>query len=82
MRGRNGGGGGVGVFAARLLAFAIGAFFAGQPALWAHLITAFTPGSFSFAVTFNIIVMLVVGGMGSINLPSSAPFSTHCCSKP
>jgi len=59
---------GVSVFATRLLAFAIGAFFAGAAgALWAHLITAFTPNSFSFAITFNIIVMLVVGGMGSIS---------------
>jgi len=59
---------GVSVFATRLLAFTIGAFFAGAAgALWAHLITAFTPNSFSFAITFNIIVMLVVGGMGSIS---------------
>ena len=59
---------GVSVFATRLMAFTIGAFFAGAAgALWAHLITAFTPNSFSFAITFNIIVMLVVGGMGSIS---------------
>lgn len=59
---------GVRVFRTRLLAFVISAFFAGAAgALWAHLITAITPSSFSFAITFNVIVMLVVGGMGSIS---------------
>lgn len=59
---------GVSVFSTRLLAFTIGAFFAGAAgALWAHLVTAFTPNSFSFAITFNIIVMLVVGGMGTLS---------------
>jgi branched-chain amino acid transport system permease protein len=58
---------GVNVFQIRELAFSIGAFFAGVAgALWAHLITAITPNSFSFLITFNVIVMLVVGGMGSI----------------
>jgi branched-chain amino acid transport system permease protein len=59
---------GVRVFATRLLAFAVSAFFAGAGgSLWAHQITAITPGSFSFTITFNLIVMLVVGGMGSIS---------------
>lgn len=59
---------GVRVFPTRLLAFTISAFFAGAAGgLWAHLITAITPSSFSFAITFNVIVMLVVGGMGSIS---------------
>lgn len=58
---------GVRVFPTRLLAFAAGAFFAGAAgSLWAHQITAITPSSFSFTITFNLIVMLVVGGMGSI----------------
>ena len=57
---------GVKIFQTRMLAFVISAFFAGAAgALWAHLITAITPGSFSFQITFAIIVMLVVGGMGS-----------------
>ena len=59
---------GVRVFPTRMLAFAVSAFFAGAAgALWAHLITAITPSSFSFAITFNVIVMLVVGGMGTIS---------------
>jgi branched-chain amino acid transport system permease protein len=59
---------GVHLLRTRLLAFTLSAFFAGcAGALWAHLITAITPASFSFAITFNIVVMLVVGGMGSIS---------------
>ena len=59
---------GVRVFPTRLLAFTVSAFFAGAAGgLWAHLITAITPSSFSFAITFNVIVMLVVGGMGTIS---------------
>lgn len=59
---------GVRVLPTRLLAFIVGAFFAGVAgALWAHLITAITPSSFSFLITFNIVVMLVVGGLGSVS---------------
>jgi len=59
---------GVHIFRTRLLAFATGAFFAGAAgSLWAHQITAITPSSFSFAITFNVVVMLVIGGMGSIS---------------
>lgn len=59
---------GVYVFRTRLLAFAVGAFFAGAAgSLWAHQITAITPNSFSFLITFNVVVMLVVGGMGSVS---------------
>ncbi len=59
---------GVYAFKTRLLAFAVGAFFAGAAgSLWAHQITAITPSSFSFLITFNVVVMLVVGGMGSIS---------------
>lgn len=59
---------GVRVLRTRLLAFAVGAFFAGAAgALWGHLITAITPSSFSFLITFNVVVMIVVGGLGSIS---------------
>lgn len=58
---------GVNLLRTRLLAFTLSAFFAGcAGSLYAHLITAITPSSFSFVITFNIVVMLVVGGMGSI----------------
>lgn len=51
----------------RLLAFVIGAFFAGVAgALWTHLVTAITPGSFSIMLAFLLVVMVVIGGTGSI----------------
>ncbi len=51
----------------RLLAFCVGAFFAGiGGALWAHLITVVTPLSFSYDRTFSLVVMSVIGGMSSI----------------
>jgi branched-chain amino acid transport system permease protein len=58
---------GINLFFTRVSALAIGAFFAGVAGgLWAHLITAITPSSFSLIMAFNIVVMVVVGGMGSI----------------
>ncbi len=51
----------------KILALAVGAFFAGVAGgLWAHLITAITPKSFSIIMAFNLVVMVVVGGSGSI----------------
>ncbi|UCF95321.1 MAG: branched-chain amino acid ABC transporter permease [Desulfobacterales bacterium] len=58
---------GVNLFRTRVAALAIGAFFAGVAGgLWAHLVTAITPTSFSLIMAFNIVVMVVVGGTGSI----------------
>ncbi|MDQ7829911.1 MAG: branched-chain amino acid ABC transporter permease [Armatimonadota bacterium] len=52
----------------RLGALTLGAFFAGVAGvLWAHLITVISPGAFSFLLTFQIVVMVVVGGMGSLS---------------
>lgn len=51
----------------RLGALALGAFFAGVAGvLWAHLITVISPSSFSFLLTFQVVVTVVVGGMGSL----------------
>ncbi|MFO7739550.1 MAG: branched-chain amino acid ABC transporter permease [Desulfatiglandaceae bacterium] len=59
---------GVNLFRTRIVSFAIGAFFAGVAGgLWAHLVSAITPGSFSLILAFNIVVMVVVGGSGSIS---------------
>lgn len=50
----------------RLFALAFGAAFAGiAGALWAHLVTAITPNTFSVAMSFQLVVMVVVGGAGS-----------------
>lgn len=58
---------GVNLASARLLAFCVGAFFAGVGgSLWGHLITVVTPLSFSYDRTFLLVVMSVIGGMGSI----------------
>jgi branched-chain amino acid transport system permease protein len=58
---------GVNLFRTRVVALAIGAFFAGVAGgLWAHLVTAITPTSFSLILAFYIVVMVVVGGAGSI----------------
>ncbi len=58
---------GVNLFMTRVAALVIGAFFAGVAGgLWAHLVTAITPMSFSLVMAFNIVVMVVVGGTGSI----------------
>jgi branched-chain amino acid transport system permease protein len=58
---------GVDVLRTRLLAFVIGGFFSAiAGALWAHMVTAVAPAAFYFTYTVNVIVMIVVGGMGSV----------------
>lgn len=58
---------GINVFRTKLQALVIGAFFAGVAgALWGHLITALAPNSFSLLLAFTLVVMVVVGGSGSI----------------
>lgn len=59
---------GIGVLRARLIAFVIGAFFAGVGgSLYAHYLGSFSPNTFYFAMTMNLIAMLVLGGMGSLS---------------
>ncbi len=59
---------GVRVMDPRLLAFVIGAFFAAVAgSLYAHFITSFSPTVFYFDLTFRVITMLVIGGMGSVS---------------
>lgn len=58
---------GVDILRTRLLAFVVGAFFSATAgALWAHMVTAVAPAAFYFTYTVNVIVMIVVGGMGSV----------------
>jgi branched-chain amino acid transport system permease protein len=58
---------GIVVMRPRLLAFAVSAFFtAVAGALWAHYLTSFSPKAFYFDLTFRVITMLVIGGMGSV----------------
>ena len=59
---------GIAVMPPRLLAFVVSAFFtAAAGSLYAHFITSFSPTVFYFDLTFRVITMLVVGGMGSVS---------------
>lgn len=51
----------------RMLAFVLGAFFAAiAGALMVHLISVVTPRTYSILLAFNLVVMIVIGGAGSI----------------
>jgi branched-chain amino acid transport system permease protein len=59
---------GIRVMDPRLLAFVVGAFFSSVAgSLYAHFITSFSPTVFYFDLTFRVITMLVIGGMGSVS---------------
>ena len=59
---------GIRVMEPRLLAFVVGAFFSAVAgALYVHFITSFSPTVFYFDLTFRVITMLVIGGMGSVS---------------
>jgi branched-chain amino acid transport system permease protein len=52
----------------RLLAFVVSAFFtAVAGALFGHFLGSFSPATFYFDLTFRVVTMLVVGGMGSVS---------------
>lgn len=58
---------GVNTFFHRVLSFTIGAFFAGVGgALTAALISTIDPKMFNFMLTFNVLMIVVAGGLGSI----------------
>lgn len=58
---------GINIFNHKLLSFSIGAFFAGiAGALMAFLITSVDPTMFRFLFTFQILLIVVLGGMGSL----------------
>ena len=58
---------GIHTFRIRMLAFVFGAFLAALAgALMVHLIGVVTPKSYSIILAFNLVVMVVIGGQGSI----------------
>jgi branched-chain amino acid transport system permease protein len=58
---------GINVFKIKLLSFTFGAFFAGVGgALLASLLTTIDPKMFLFTLTFNVLMIVVTGGLGSI----------------
>ena len=59
---------GVNTTQAKVRAFVVGAFFAGiAGGLFAHQLRYLNPQSFDFNRSFEIIIMVVLGGMGSIS---------------
>lgn len=59
---------GIALTRTKVQSFVIGAFFAGiAGALFAHLIRYINPQSFDFNRSFEIIIMVVLGGMGSLS---------------
>ncbi|MDU0332885.1 branched-chain amino acid ABC transporter permease [Paenibacillus sp. MB22_1] len=59
---------GVKVVRHKMFAFASGAFFAAiGGSLYGHLITSINPSMFSYSMTFNLVLMLVIGGSGTIS---------------
>lgn len=58
---------GVNLFYHKVLSFVVGAFFAGiGGALLGSLVMTIDPNTFNVALTFQIIVIVIVGGLGSI----------------
>lgn len=52
----------------KVLAFVVGSFFAGiAGGLFGHYMAYLNPGMFTFMLSFELIVMVVLGGMGSIS---------------
>jgi branched-chain amino acid transport system permease protein len=50
----------------KVVAFVVGAFFAGLAgALYAHFITFIAPEGFNFLKSVDVVVMVILGGMGS-----------------
>ncbi len=50
----------------KIVAFVVGAFFAGiAGGLYAHFKTTITPGGFDFTKSIEIVVMVILGGMGN-----------------
>jgi branched-chain amino acid transport system permease protein len=59
---------GVNILRTRLLAFVVSAFLTGVAgSLLAHQIGTVAPSTFYFTTTFTVIIMVVLGGMGSIS---------------
>ncbi len=59
---------GVNLFTHKILAFVVGAFFAGiGGGLLANLITTIDPKTFTPVLTYQVLMIIVVGGLGSIS---------------
>ena len=57
---------GIRSFRYKMMAFTVSGFFEGiAGGLLAHLITTISPALFTFFLTFNLLIIIVVGGLGS-----------------
>ncbi len=66
---------GIDVANAKLLAFVLGSFFAGLGGgVYAHYIGFLSPGTFTFLVGFNPMIIVVFGGLGSMTGTIAASF--------
>ncbi len=66
---------GIDVANMKLLAFVIGSLFAGfGGAIYAHFIGFLSPGTFTFLVSFNPMIIVVFGGLGSMTGTIAASF--------
>ena len=55
------------IFRTKVLSFCLGAFFAGVGgALLGNLLTTIDPKMFTFLLTFNVLMIVVAGGLGSL----------------
>ena len=58
---------GIDTFRYKVLSFCLGAFFAGiGGALLGNLLTTIDPKMFTFLLTFNVLMIVVAGGLGSL----------------
>ncbi len=66
---------GIDVASNKLLAFVVGSLFAGiGGGVYAHFIGFLSPGTFDFLVSFNPLIIVVFGGLGSITGSIAASF--------
>lgn len=66
---------GIDIANTKLLVFVIGSLFAGLGgAIYAHFIGFLSPGTFTFLVSFNPMIIVVFGGLGSMTGTIAASF--------
>ncbi len=66
---------GIDIAGTKLLTFVIGSLFAGLAGgVYAHFIGFLSPGTFSFLVSFNPLIIVVFGGLGSMSGTIAASF--------
>ncbi len=64
----------------KVMSFTISAFFAGiGGGLLASLLTTIDPRAFMFVMTFNVLIVVVIGGLGSITGTIIAAFLFNFC---